>query len=245
MPQHALVVDDDLETCKLIQAILHSADMEALISTASAEAVELLRNQKFDAVFLDVNMPLAHERLGPHQRLRQSASEGRVARRPQRLARPYARPANSSDRHNVPAVKYFAHLPGQCSWRERLLQKCQARIQHSMPHDGVICVTGNVEHPHFRADRGKVSGQLRPDHSRHNHVGEHQVDRTQVIFTDTDRLRRGLRRKDRITDVFQAPLRHAEQRYLVFNNKNRLRTPFYFLYDVARRRDSRDGTDTR
>ncbi|MGD0964262.1 MAG: response regulator [Candidatus Acidiferrales bacterium] len=57
MPQHALVVDDDLETCELIQAILHSADMEALILTDSARAVELLRNQRFDAVFLDVNMP--------------------------------------------------------------------------------------------------------------------------------------------------------------------------------------------
>jgi CheY-like chemotaxis protein len=57
VPQRAQVVDDDLETCKLIQAILHSADMEALISTDSAEAVELLRNRKFDAVFLDVNMP--------------------------------------------------------------------------------------------------------------------------------------------------------------------------------------------
>ncbi len=29
MPQHALVVDDDLEMCKVIQAILHSADTEA------------------------------------------------------------------------------------------------------------------------------------------------------------------------------------------------------------------------
>ena len=57
MPQHALVVDDDLEMCKLIQAILHSTDTEALISVDSEHAVELLHNQKFDSVFLDVNMP--------------------------------------------------------------------------------------------------------------------------------------------------------------------------------------------
>lgn len=57
MPQRALVVDDDLPTCKLIQAILNSADIEAMILTESAHAAELLRNQKFDAVFLDVNMP--------------------------------------------------------------------------------------------------------------------------------------------------------------------------------------------
>jgi len=57
VPQRALVVDDDLATCELIQTILHSADMEALISTDSARAVKLLDDQKFDAVFLDVNMP--------------------------------------------------------------------------------------------------------------------------------------------------------------------------------------------
>lgn len=57
MPQRALVVDDNLETCKLIQIILHSADIEALISTDSAQAFELLRSQKFDAAFFDVNMP--------------------------------------------------------------------------------------------------------------------------------------------------------------------------------------------
>src|ERR1700690_192834 len=43
--------------CKVIQAILHSTDTEALISTDSAHAVELLHNRKFDSVFLDVNMP--------------------------------------------------------------------------------------------------------------------------------------------------------------------------------------------
>jgi CheY-like chemotaxis protein len=57
VPQHALVVDDDLDTCKVIQAILRSADIEALISVDSVHAVELLSKQKFDAIFLDVNMP--------------------------------------------------------------------------------------------------------------------------------------------------------------------------------------------
>ncbi len=42
VPQHALVVDDDLDTCKVIQAILRSADIEALISVDSVHAVELL-----------------------------------------------------------------------------------------------------------------------------------------------------------------------------------------------------------
>jgi len=57
MSQRALVVDDDMIICKLIQAILRSADMDAWISTDSAHALELLRDQKFDAIFLDMNMP--------------------------------------------------------------------------------------------------------------------------------------------------------------------------------------------
>jgi len=57
LPTRALVVDDDLPTCEMIQAILNSADMEAMILTDSAHAAELLQKQKFDAVFLDVNMP--------------------------------------------------------------------------------------------------------------------------------------------------------------------------------------------
>ena len=56
-PQPALIVDDNLEICHLIESILYSTGMEALVPKDSAQAAELLRNQKFDAVFLDVNMP--------------------------------------------------------------------------------------------------------------------------------------------------------------------------------------------
>jgi CheY-like chemotaxis protein len=55
-PHTALIVDDDLASCELIQTILHSANMKALISTDSSQAAGLLRDQKFDAIFLDVNM---------------------------------------------------------------------------------------------------------------------------------------------------------------------------------------------
>ena len=57
MPQQALIVDDDLATCQLIQAILHSADVETSILTESIRAAELLHQRKFDSIFLDINMP--------------------------------------------------------------------------------------------------------------------------------------------------------------------------------------------
>lgn len=59
MAQHVLVVDDDLLECELLQRTLHGADIQALILTDSRQAIEVLRHQTFDAVFVDVNMPYA------------------------------------------------------------------------------------------------------------------------------------------------------------------------------------------
>jgi DNA-binding response OmpR family regulator len=56
-PLNVLVVDDDQSECELLRRTLHSADIQALTLTDSRQAVELLRNQAFDAIFVDVNMP--------------------------------------------------------------------------------------------------------------------------------------------------------------------------------------------
>jgi CheY-like chemotaxis protein len=55
--QPALVVDDNPDICNLIETILNSAGMEAVVPKDTIQATELVRNRKFDAVFLDVNMP--------------------------------------------------------------------------------------------------------------------------------------------------------------------------------------------
>ncbi len=52
-----LVVDNDAATCELIQTTLHSAGIEALAVTSSAEAATRLQREKFDCVFLAVGMP--------------------------------------------------------------------------------------------------------------------------------------------------------------------------------------------
>jgi two-component system chemotaxis response regulator CheY len=54
---HALVVDDDAAECELLQRTLHGADIQAITLTDSSQALELARNQTFDAIFVDVNMP--------------------------------------------------------------------------------------------------------------------------------------------------------------------------------------------
>jgi CheY-like chemotaxis protein len=57
MSTRALVVDDDPANCELIKEVLHSVDIESLALTHSGQAVTFLAREKFDAIFLDVNMP--------------------------------------------------------------------------------------------------------------------------------------------------------------------------------------------
>ncbi len=57
MTTRALVVDDDPSNCELIKEVLHSVDIDSLALTHSGQAVTFLAREKFDAIFLDVNMP--------------------------------------------------------------------------------------------------------------------------------------------------------------------------------------------
>jgi CheY-like chemotaxis protein len=57
MLNRVLVVEDDPITCELIQEVLTSAEIEAHAVTDSTQAATRLRENKFDAAFLDVHMP--------------------------------------------------------------------------------------------------------------------------------------------------------------------------------------------
>src|ERR1700680_4448163 len=52
-----LVVDDDPLICELIRDVLESAEIKSQTTTDSQHASILIREEKFDAVFLDVRMP--------------------------------------------------------------------------------------------------------------------------------------------------------------------------------------------
>jgi len=57
LPARVLVVDDDPLAGELICEILRSAGMDARFLTSSVEAAELLKREKYHAVFLDMRMP--------------------------------------------------------------------------------------------------------------------------------------------------------------------------------------------
>ena len=57
MANGILVVDDDPLICELIQDVLESAEIKSQTTSDSQQALILIREEKFDAVFLDVRMP--------------------------------------------------------------------------------------------------------------------------------------------------------------------------------------------
>jgi DNA-binding response OmpR family regulator len=57
MKRRVLIVDDELETCTLIQRVVSAAGMDALTLTDSGQASGALAQCKFDLVFLDFHMP--------------------------------------------------------------------------------------------------------------------------------------------------------------------------------------------
>jgi CheY-like chemotaxis protein len=57
VPNKVLIVDDDEPTCELIREVLSMADVEACSLTNTAAAAQRLRQQRFDAIFLDSRMP--------------------------------------------------------------------------------------------------------------------------------------------------------------------------------------------
>src|SRR5882762_10487815 len=57
VPNGILVVDDDPLICELIRDVLESAEIKSQTTCDSQQASILIREEKFDAVFLDVRMP--------------------------------------------------------------------------------------------------------------------------------------------------------------------------------------------
>ena len=58
MHKRALIVDDEPATCELIEKVLTSAGIESMWIKKSADALDLLRNGKFEMAFLGYHMPL-------------------------------------------------------------------------------------------------------------------------------------------------------------------------------------------
>ena len=57
MKLRVLIVDADQGACESVQAAMSASNLEAVMETSSSRAAEFLRQEKYDAMFLELNMP--------------------------------------------------------------------------------------------------------------------------------------------------------------------------------------------
>ncbi len=57
MKLRVLIVDADQASCESVQAAMAASNLEAVMETSSSRAAEFLRNEKYDAMFLEMQMP--------------------------------------------------------------------------------------------------------------------------------------------------------------------------------------------
>ncbi len=56
-PERTLVVDDDRNTRRLLQAALEGRGYHVTVASDGAEALEMIRSQPFDVLISDLHMP--------------------------------------------------------------------------------------------------------------------------------------------------------------------------------------------
>jgi DNA-binding response OmpR family regulator len=57
MKLRVLIVDSDKGACESIQAAMAASNLETILETSSSRAAEFLRKEKYDAMFLELQMP--------------------------------------------------------------------------------------------------------------------------------------------------------------------------------------------
>ncbi len=57
MKLRVLIVDADQASCEAVQAAMAASNLEAVMETSSSRAAEFLRKEKYDAMFLEMQMP--------------------------------------------------------------------------------------------------------------------------------------------------------------------------------------------
>lgn len=56
MTDRVLIVDDDPSVCKLLEKVMRSNELETTSVSGGREALEVLRNEAFDVILLDINL---------------------------------------------------------------------------------------------------------------------------------------------------------------------------------------------
>lgn len=125
MQKRALIVDDELATCDLIEKILSTVGIESLTLTKSADAPDILRQDKFAVIFLDYQMAFPD---GP-ELTRQMRDSGYNRMTPVILISDDQRP-NALSRGFAAGASFFLYKPIDKDRLLRLVRATQGAIEH-------------------------------------------------------------------------------------------------------------------
>ena len=127
MEKRAIIVDDELATCELIEKVLTSAGIESLTVTKSEEAPEILRHGRFAVAFLDYHMDFPDGRV----LARQMRASGSNRRTPIVMISDDPRPAAVSEGFEAGA-SFFLYKPVDKERLQRLVRATQASIENGL-----------------------------------------------------------------------------------------------------------------
>lgn len=127
MASRAIIVDDEVATCELIERVLSSVGIGSLAVTRSAEAPEILRHGRFAVAFLDYHME-SPDGLALARQMRASGSNRRT---PIVLISDDPRPAAVSEGFEAGA-SFFLYKPVDKERLLRLVRATQATIENGM-----------------------------------------------------------------------------------------------------------------
>ncbi len=107
-------------------------------------------------------------------------------------------------------VEHLAHLEKQRARTERLGQKRQARLQHTLVHSRAVRVARRVDNLQTRSLGEQFERQRSSAAPRHDHVGEQEMDVRVHALEQRDRVVGGCGVENGLTEELE-DLYHAEQ----------------------------------
>jgi len=127
MEKRAIIVDDELATCELIEKVLTSAGIESLTVTKSKEAPEILRHGRFAVAFLDYHMDFPDGRVLARQMRASGSNRGT----PIVMISDDQRPAAVAEGFEAGA-SFFLYKPVDKERLQKLVRATQATIESGM-----------------------------------------------------------------------------------------------------------------
>jgi two-component system, chemotaxis family, chemotaxis protein CheY len=127
MEKRAIIVDDELATCELIEKVLTSAGIESLTVTKSKEAPEILRHGRFAVAFLDYHMDFPDGRVLARQMRASGSNRGT----PIVMISDDQRPGAVSEGFEAGA-SFFLYKPVDKDRLQKLVRATQATIESGM-----------------------------------------------------------------------------------------------------------------